>query len=95
MASIQINDKHVVEGGFTFSVGYDTTVNPPLIKISGVLVVGGDKYLSDIQKIESEEYVLDGVQVYNEEYGSDTDEIAYSFMAKSYGMAKEDLMANG
>lgn len=94
MASIQINDKHIVEGGFTFSVGYDMASKPPIVKISGVLVVGGDKYLSDIQKIESEDYVLEDVQVYSEEYGSDTDEIAYSFIAKSYGMAKEDLMAN-
>ena len=93
MAKIRINDKYTIDGSFTFSVSYDAKSNPPVVEISGVLVSAG-KYLSDIRKIESEEYVLTGVMVYGEEYGPDTDEIAYSFMAKEYGMAKEDMMAD-
>jgi len=86
MSRIMVNGAFCIEGAFSFSSDYDPASNPPLMKIEGTLSSRAG-YLPDIRRLENERYLLDGVYVYREGYGSEEDEIVYYFTAKSFAVA--------
>ena len=88
MAKVLINDKNTIEGNFTFRVSYDNSQKPPLVSIEGILT-SEVPYMEVITRIESERYLLDGVHVHAEEFGSNDKNIAYYFTAKSFAIADE------
>lgn len=85
MAKVRINGEFNIEARFSFSVEYPPDPTMPLKSIEGVLV-SSSGYMPDIRSIENGRYLLTGVYVYAEDYGSDEDEIVYRFRAKSYSM---------
>ena len=87
MTKIIINDEHQIEGDFTFKVSYDSTQNPPRVAIEGVMT-STEPYMEEINRIESARYLLEGVHVYTEEFGSSDKNIAYYFTAKSFSIAE-------
>ena len=73
----------VVKGAFTFQASIDMKTN--VIDISGVMTIDGD-YIDDAIKISNDRYEIEGVRIYSETYGSDTNEITYSFKATDYSI---------
>ncbi len=86
MSKVCINGSFMVEGEFSFSIDYDTTKNPPLMTIEGQFKTASG-YLPEINTIENERYLLSGIRVYQEAFGSEEDYVLYSFTAKAFGMA--------
>lgn len=78
MAQITINDKLTVNGKLTFN----NTMNQDKTGfiIDGVLLT--HLYFDDIQKIETNRFILNNVEVYRESFGSDDYNIGYSFTAE-------------
>lgn len=85
MSMIRINDSFDIEGKFSFEVSYDRGKNPVITEISGIITARG--YLPDVRTIENERYRLGGVFVYKESYGSEEDEMAFHFVAKTFAIA--------
>lgn len=83
MINITSSDGNIikVEAKFSFETSYDFEAK--VLEISGAISCS-DEYIYDVVKIESDRYIIDGVRIYSEAYGSETDEIMYSFTAKSY-----------
>lgn len=81
MAQITINDKLAVNGKMTFNrtLIADEEGNNSFL-ITGVLST--HLYFEEITKIETSRYILNGVEVYQESYGSDDYDIVYSFRSK-------------
>lgn len=97
MSRIIVNGDYVIEGKFSFDVSYDRNSSPQLVNINGVLT-SSSGYMPDIRQLENDRYRLTGIFVYKEAYGSEEDEMAYYFAAKSYAMAdslQEVKIVNG
>ena len=97
MSKVIINDQIEVEGSFSFSTSLDSSVNPPIISINGVFTSAAG-YFPEIYSLENERYLITGITVVEESYGSEEDMIAYNFKAKAYGIAdklKEVKYNNG
>ena len=93
MSKLMINDRHEVEGEFTFQAHYEVVNKLSVMTLEGTLEVD-EVYLGNIDKIESENYAVKGVHVHDEEYGTATGKIAYYFSAKEYAMARKDITEN-
>lgn len=70
-----------VEAKFSFDASYDFSTK--VLEISGALSCDGP-YLANVDKIESDRYIVEGIRINAESYGSETGEIIYHFTAKSY-----------
>ena len=92
MSKIYINGdaNNPIEGSFSFDIGYDAKANPPVITIEGVLST--KSYIEEIYAIENERYFLDDVVVTHESYGSEEDEIVYTFMAGKFDYNRKDVV---
>lgn len=86
MSKIILNGQKVIEGEFSFSVSYDESVNPPILQIVGTLSSKAG-YLPEITSLENDRYVISGITVKTEHYGSEEDTMLYDFEAKAYGIA--------
>jgi len=86
MSKICVNGSFSVEGEFSFDINYDNTQNPPLTRIEGTFASKAG-YLPDITSLENERYIISGIHVYQEDFGSEEDTIVYSFNAKAFGLA--------
>lgn len=83
MANIRItsSDKksYNEKGNLTFEA--QKTVDNEIV-ITGRMTT--HKYIEDIDKIETHRYILKGVDVFKEVFGSDDFDILYEFIAKDY-----------
>lgn len=75
--------KKDVEGAFSFDAVIDIKTN--VVDISGIMTVRGG-YVDDAVMIENDRYELTGVRIYAESYGSETEDITYSFKATDYSI---------
>lgn len=85
MAKIKIkngNKLYEVKGTFTFEGNLIEVNGEERIEVGGA--ISTHKYLEDIQEIESDRYIIKGVRVYNEVFGSEDFNILYNFTADSY-----------
>ena len=85
---IVINGEERVGGKIEFSMKTNDAERDPLsseeyysILMEGTLVT--KYYETDITSLETRRYYIDGIEVYKEEFSSLTDDIFYSFRAKS------------
>ena len=85
---IVINGEERVGGKIEFSMKTNDAERDPLsseeyysILMEGTLVT--KYYETDIRSLETRRYYIDGIEVYKEEFSSLTDDILYSFRAKS------------
>lgn len=81
MSEILINDTIIVEGELSFKKTVDNSQKPPKLIIEGLLST--HKYFEEITQVESERYVLKGINVQQESYGSNDFNIVYGFYAVS------------
>lgn len=88
MSTILVNNEYPVEGEFSFSVSYDDTQRPPIRSINGVFSCKAG-YLPEITSLENDRYVLTGIHVHQEDFGSEENTMLYHFEAKAFGMADE------
>ena len=82
MSKIKVNDFETIEGVFSFNVAIDRSQKTPVLIISGVLETS--EIFSKLDILENERYKLSGITLQSESYGSEEDNVAYSFIAKSY-----------
>ena len=82
MSKIRINKHQSVEGSFSFNASIDNQSKIPILVISGVLETADD--VSEITMLENERYLLTGIVIKSESYGSEEDLVAYEFLAKEY-----------
>ena len=85
---IVINGEERVGGKIEFSMKINEAERDPLsseeyysILMEGKLVT--KFYETDIRNLETRRYFIDGIEVYKEDFSSLTDDIIYSFKAKS------------
>ena len=82
MAQIKINNNLTVEGSFTMNKTLIEKEDGKLgFAINGVLST--HLYFEDITNIETERYKVEGINVYQERYGSDDYNIIYEFSAEN------------
>jgi len=79
MAEIVINDTRYARGKLSITRQADIKSNPTKIVVSGVLSI--HRYFEEITQLETRRYILKGVNVYEEDYGSDDHSIIYKFIA--------------
>ena len=85
---IVINGEERVGGKIEFSMKINEAERDPLsskeyysILMEGKLI--NKFYETDIKNLETRRYFIDGIEVYKEDFSSLTDDIIYSFKAKS------------
>lgn len=78
MAKLVINDNLLIKGKLSFERALNEEGTAFIIQ--GVLST--HLYFDDIEKIDSNRFTLDGVEVYKETFGSDDYNILYHFTAK-------------
>jgi hypothetical protein len=81
MANIKINNKLEVKGRLSIVRGIDKAGATPEIVVSGQLAT--HKYFEEIFQIETDRFLLKGVEIIQESVGSEDFDIFYSFVAKS------------
>ena len=90
MANIKIttsdNKKYEVKGDLTFEATLIETENGEVLRTVGQMTT--HKYIDDIVKIETHRYLLTGVKVYKETFGSDDFNILYEFIVNDYTVKK-------
>lgn len=87
MAKIKINNKHNIEGKVSLVNTKDDSSSPIIVSYSGVL--SARVYIEDLNRIETDKFIIDGVNVYYESLGSEEDDILYEFTAKSMKIKEE------
>ena len=85
---IVVNGEERVGGKIEFSMKINEAERDPLsseeyysILMEGKLIT--KFYETDIRNLETRRYFIDGIEVYKEDFSSLTDDIIYSFKAKS------------
>lgn len=90
MAVIKINADRFVKGKVSISRKKDELIDGKnAITIYGILVT--HDYIEQIDIVETERYYLDGVDVYQEDFGSNDYNIVYYFKADNLAI-KEDYI---
>ena len=82
MSQLLINKSIKAEGAFSFSAVLNESVKPPMILYNGILQM--DKYVDDISYIENERYLIKGVHIITEEFGSEDDSYGSTFTFKKF-----------
>ena len=80
MSKIKINSRQTIEGTFSFNVSVDKSTKMPILVVKGILETADE--FSDIAILENERYLLTGIVIESESYGSEDDLIAHDFLAK-------------
>lgn len=84
---IRVNGEEVV-GKFSVNKSVDYSKTPPRIVLDGILSC--ERYFEEIDTIESDNLIIDGVNVYSESFGSQDKNIVYNFKAEEIEV-KEDI----
>ena len=79
LAELTINKKDKVSGGVSINRELVYAGSNPVLEVTGLMKT--DKYFEEITEIETGRYVIQGVRVTKESFGSDDDEIIYAFRA--------------
>lgn len=82
---VVINDKIKVAGAISYSLAKvikpnEFGIDEETLEITGSLVTS--YYTQDITKLETCRFILDGIEVYKEEFGSREENIVYRFNAE-------------
>lgn len=86
MAEDKINSYIIIDGTRVrgrFSMSAKVEGNPPKISVSGLIETTaylGDRYV----EIRGGRLIIKDISIISENYGSETDNIVYGFVAKSY-----------
>ena len=93
---IVINGEEKVGGKIEFSMKTNDAERDPLsseeyysILMEGTLVT--KYYETDIKSLETKRYYIDGIEVFKEEFSSLTDDILYSFRARSIRVKYQEM----
>lgn len=78
MKKIRVNGIEV-EGKVSATLGADIDNDPSVLIVRGALKT--EVYFDEINKIETEKFRVEGINVYAEHFGSDDEEIVYEFLA--------------
>lgn len=81
MSKVKINNSITVDGKFTIEVFADKNSKPTTIYKRGIFET--NKYIEEISSLENERYLITGIDVYKEIYGSEDDVISYEFSFSS------------
>jgi len=82
MSLTRVNRKRNIEGKFSFGVGLDETNKPAKVIISGVFQSA--EYIEEITELENDRYIINNIKVNHESFGSEDEEIVYSFTAGNF-----------
>lgn len=86
MAQLKITTKDrkaiKVNGNVTFEAELIEVNEEERIQITGKMMT--HKYIEEIEKIETHRYILTGIEVWRETFGSDDFNILYEFVANDY-----------
>lgn len=89
MAKLLINNEKVVKGKLTIT----RTLNQEKTGFIYNGVLATHYYIEEIKSIEAERFSIDGVEVYQESYGSDDFDILYNFTFKDFEL--KDILNKG
>lgn len=93
MSDIKVNDKLMVDGKFSVAAKLDSSVNPPVVVIGGVFQSAD--YIEEITKLENERYIVSGIKVSQESFGSEEEDIYYEFTAAAIKVKRKGGKSNG
>jgi hypothetical protein len=93
MSDIKVNDKLTVEGKFSVATTVNNATKPPQVQINGVFQSA--EYIEEITKLENDRYVIAGVKISQESFGSEEEDIFYTFTAGSVKVKRKGGKTNG
>ena len=79
MSQMIVNDSIPIEGMLTVNRALDYTEAQPKMIVQGALKT--EEYIEEIDTIETDRLIILGVSVYQESFGSEEDNIIYTFTA--------------
>lgn len=82
MARVRVNDEFDIEGKITVERMLKDEGNYERLIIEGALLT--DQYIEEIFSLETDRFKIDGVKVFHESFGSESDEILYTFNARDF-----------
>ena len=77
MSLVKVNDNQITEGKFSIEIWADTSSKPIILHKRGVFET--NIYIDEITSLENERYLVQGIQVYKEAFGSEEDTVSYEF----------------
>lgn len=93
MAKIDVNDELRVNGRLSFSRSLiSEMINEKEVKsfvINGIFAT--HLYFEEINKLDSERYILEEIEVHSEDFGTDDYNILYNFTAKSLEIRGDEI----
>ena len=93
MSEIKVNDRLKVDGKFSVATTINNATKPPQIQINGVFQSA--EYIEEIAKLENDRYVVTGVKVVQESFGSEEEDIYYTFTAGGVKVKRKGGKVNG
>lgn len=82
MARVRVNNEFDIEGKITVERMLKDEGNYERLIIEGALLT--DQYIEEIFSLETDRFKIDGVKVFHESFGSESDEILYTFNARDF-----------
>lgn len=82
MARVRVNNEFDIEGKITVERMLRDEGNYERLIIEGALLT--DQYIEEIFSLETDRFKIDGVKVFHESFGSESDEILYTFNASDF-----------
>lgn len=82
MARVRVNNEFDIEGKITVERMLKDEGNYERLIIEGALLT--DQYIEEIFSLETDRFKIDGVKVFHESFGSESDEILYTFNANDF-----------
>lgn len=86
MSRITVNGTKTLDGAFSFSQVLNETKKPAVITIEGTAEL--EEYVKDLQSLKNDRYEITGIHVIQESFGSEEDNIVYTFTAKKFKILK-------
>lgn len=77
MSKVKINNSYIIDGKFTLEIFVDKSSKPNTLYKRGIFET--NKYIEEIHSLENEQYLVTGIDVYKETYGSEDEIISYEF----------------
>lgn len=92
MAQIIVNGRKVIDGKVSVSRTLDRSGEEPRLIIQGYLMT--KEYIEEIYMIETDRFAIYDVDVFQESFGSEEDDIVYTFVAQKF-LLREELDEGG